>query len=151
MFKIYTDGAASNNGKDNSIGGWAFVIIDENSNIIKEDYGKEELSTNQRMELTAAIKACQYIEKEKNLFSKVIVYSDSAYLINCYKQNWYKNWERNCWKNSKKELVANKDLWKQIIPFFNSINFTFEKVKGHNGDYYNEYVDNLAVKARKED
>ena len=91
----------------------------------------------------------QEIEPE----DKVIVYSDSAYCVNCYVQKWYRRWMINGWKTSKKEPVANKELWKRLIPFFEKDNFTFFKVKGHSGNkekhgYWNDIVDKMAVDAK---
>ena len=150
-YLIYSDGATSNNGKENAIGGWAAVILDynnfENRNadtiVVK---GFENGTTNQRMELTAALQGLENLKLSP--FDEVILRTDSAYLYNCYKQKWYENWQRNGWKNSKKETVANQDLWEGLIPFFNNINISIEKVKGHNGDYWNEIVDKLAVEAK---
>lgn len=154
--KIYCDGATSNNGKINAVGGWAYVIIDEKDNIINSDFGKIESATNQQMELKAIIEGCKYalnnIELEETSFDadicKFEVYTDSAYVHNCYKQGWYFNWERNGWKTAKKEPVKNKELWIELINYFEHPYFYFEKVKGHNGDKWNEFIDNLAVQAR---
>lgn len=151
-YKIYCDGAASNNGYENAIGGWAFVMVDENDNIIAEDSGRVPGATNNRMELYSA-----YAGLTVNLFElgvtelpeKVEVYTDSAYLHNCKDQSWYTLWQKNGWKNSKKQPVMNKDLWEKLIPFFDSPKIEFFKVKGHANDKWNEYVDNLAVQARK--
>ena len=154
MYEVYTDGATSKNGAKDAPGGWAYVIIKEGK-IIKSDSGGEKGTTNQRMELTAALRACEVIE-ELDSFATVRIYSDSAYLINCYKQNWWKNWRSNGWKNSKKEPVANQDLWEGIIPFFmKAPGYDFIKVKGHAGNetvhsYWNDYVDKMAVHAKEE-
>ena len=145
--KLYCDGAASNNGKENAIGGWAFVII-KNDEIVYSESGKEIGATNQMMELQAMIAGCEYIRNHHLEECLVDIYSDSAYIINCFNQNWWCNWEKNDWKNSKKEPVANKELWELLIPSFKKINYTFNKVKGHDGDPNNEYVDKLAVQAR---
>ena len=101
------------------------------------------------MELTAALKACEEVEAMDG-FATVKLYSDSAYLINCYKQNWWKTWRANGWKNSKKEPVANQDLWEKLIYFFmKAPGYDFIKVKGHAGNQYNEMVDRLAVAAKE--
>lgn len=146
-YKIYTDGSCRGNGKKGAVGGWAYVILLDDK-IIAEDSGAEFNTTNQRMELTAALKACEMME-ELNPFANEILYSDSAYLINCKKQGWYRNWQYNGWKNSKKEPVANSDLWLKLIPYFDceKCKITFEKVKGHVGIEYNEKVDKMAVDA----
>jgi ribonuclease HI len=79
---------------------------------------------------------------------EIVVYSDSAYVINCYKQKWYKKWQVNGWINSKKQPVANKELWEQLIPYFENPFFSFEKVAGHADNKYNNLVDEMAVKAK---
>lgn len=146
LLEIYTDGSTRKNGFKNNIGGWAFVIQKLNGEL--ECYnGVESNTTNQRCELIAAIMACekatQFLDNLDG-FDKIIIHSDSAYLINCYKQKWYANWERNGWVNAKKQPVANIDLWKRLIPFFNDVRFSFLKVKGHSGDRLNELTDLLA-------
>lgn len=148
-YAIYTDGAVSGNGKANARGGWAYLILHkETGSMIHCASGGELNTTNQRMELMACIKACQAAEQfDSN--GKVEIYSDSAYLINCDKAFWWKAWERNGWKNAKKQPVANQDLWEQLIPFFKNERFTFIKVKGHAGNRYNEQVDEMAVRARE--
>ena len=79
---IYTDGATSNNGYKNAVGGWAYVIINESGNIMAQDSGQINEATNNICELTAIIKACEAVEKIIDQDEKVIVYSDSAYAIN---------------------------------------------------------------------
>ena len=147
MYEVYTDGATSGNGKADAPGGWAYVIL-RNGEVISQNSGGEKGTTNQRMELTAALKACEEIEAMDG-FATVKLYSDSAYLINCYKQNWWKSWSANGWRNSKKEPVANQDLWEKLIRYFMMApGYDFIKVKGHAGNEYNEMVDKLAVAAK---
>lgn len=141
---FYTDGATSNNGKENAVGGWAFVGLDERGKLIYGDSGSVDEPTNNICELIAVLMACQCANKEE----KNIIYSDSAYIVNCYKDKWYKNWEKNNWKNSKKKPVANKFLWTQIIPYFENENFSFEKVEGHKDNFWNNIVDKMAVEAK---
>lgn len=95
--KIYTDGATSGNGFPGAKGGWAFIILDDEDNIIKEGKGFVPNATNNICELTALIEGCSEIDCNE----PVTVYSDSAYCINCYKQRWYRNWKRNGWINAK--------------------------------------------------
>ena len=114
-------------------------------------------ATNNICELVAVIEGClaaEAILKEYNItepFFKpaVIVHSDSAYVINCWKEKWYQNWERNNWKNSKKKPVANKDLWQALLPFFKNRHFIFNKVAGHAGINGMRYVDTKAVEAKE--
>lgn len=145
MVEIYTDGATSNNGYEGSYGGWAFIVV-ENDKIIRAGKGHEDNTTNNQCELTAIINACCYAE---GLGAPVTIFSDSAYCVNCYKQKWYKNWLKNGWVNSKKEPVANRVLWERLIPFFENPNFSFEKVKGHSINKYNNIVDKMAVEAKE--
>lgn len=149
MYKIYTDGAVSKNGQEGAYGGYGFVC---------EQTGYTECgpvmdATNQICELTAVLRACLYAKDmllSKDIFPpiEVEIRSDSAYIINCYNQHWYWSWQSNGWKNSKKEPVANKELWEAIIPFFNNPQFSFTKVRGHSGDYWNEKADELANKGK---
>ena len=148
MYEIYTDGAVSGNGKADAPGGWAYVIIKDGS-MIAYDSGGELGTTNQRMELTAALKACQAVEA-MDPFATVKLYSDSAYFVRCFKENWWKNWRANGWKNSKKEPVANQDLWDKLIFFFmKAPGYDFIKVRGHQGIHWNEVVDKMAVRAKE--
>ena len=148
--EIYTDGACDQNPGGN--GGWAFVIVVDGEEYFGCSSGEEE-TTNQRMELTAAAEALEFYKKkadeeEFGALRDVFLYSDSAYLINCVNQHWWAAWQRNGWHNSKKESVANQDLWKRLIPFFETGEVQFKKLKGHSGNYWNELVDEMAVKER---
>lgn len=149
MFEVYTDGAVSGNGKDGAPGGWAYVILKDGV-MIAQDSGGEIGTTNQRMELTAALNACREVEK-MDAFAQVRIYSDSAYLVNCWKQNWWRGWLANGWKNSKKQPVANDDLWMGLIPFFQKVpnGYDFVKIRGHQGVEWNEVVDKMAVRAKE--
>ena len=144
-FRIYTDGSCRGNGKENADGGWAYVIINANDRIIADQMGFEENATNNRMELTALAKA---LEASTEIYGAIFeVYTDSAYIHNCYTQKWYKKWLENGWINSSKQPVKNKELWEYIIPYFNNEKYSFNKVKGHSTDEYNNIVDRMAVKA----
>ena len=148
MYEIYTDGAVSGNGKENAPGGWAYVSLKDDE-IIARESGGEIGTTNQRMELTAALRACQELDR-LDPFGDAKIYSDSAYLIRCFKENWWKNWRVNGWRNSKKDPVANQDLWEKLITYFmKAPGYDFIKVKGHAGNKYNEMVDQLAVRAKE--
>ena len=121
MITIYNDGAVSKNGQAGAYGGWGFVRAEDDH---YEFGGLAINATNQICELKAIYKACKYAEallKESSESfppENVIIRSDSAYVINCYKQKWYVSWQSNGWKNSKKEPVANQELWELIIPYF---------------------------------
>lgn len=152
IYKLYTDGATSKNGHEGAYGGYGWALI-ANDKLIEEGRGHISQATNNICELKGMIEGCKAAQSVTEPFDMVLVYSDSAYIINCYKQGWYKAWERNGWINSKKQPVANKELWEELIPFFENVNFKFEKVKGHSTDesshsYWNNYVDRLAVEAK---
>ena len=117
-YKIYCDGAASNNGYDNAIGGWAYVVLDEEENIIFENAEMVKGATNNRMELYAAYAGIYNLLVNQEDVEHIDVYTDSAYLHNCITQKWYENWIHNGWRNAKKEPVANKQLWQNLIPYF---------------------------------
>jgi ribonuclease HI len=147
QFEIYCDGSTRGNGTSNAVGAWAYIIIECHQEILRKCEA-EVNTTNQRMELQAAAEALDYVaDNFFTPFDRVIVYTDSAYLHNCYKQKWYKAWETNGWKNSKKQPVANQDLWERLIKYFEMPEIEFAKVKGHAGDHYNEIVDTMAQNA----
>ena len=141
-YEVYCDGACKSIG-NTTFGGWSFIVV-KNNIITYEAFGGEVDSTNQRMELTGAIRAIEYLESIKEYRDQVKIYSDSAYLINCCNQNWYRSWQYNGWKNSKGQPVANIDLWEKLIPYFNRLDYFFGKVAGHSGVVYNERCDKLA-------
>ena len=151
MIEIWCDGAASDNGKVNSVGGYGYYIVE--GNCIVELFGGQSIgATNQQMELTAAIEALTLVkEKHRDDFfiAPVKVYTDSAYLYRCYKENWWRAWQSNGWLNSKKEPVANKDLWEKLIPFFKDHSIEFIKVKGHADTFGNVVADKVAVAAKQ--
>lgn len=150
--QIYCDGSCNGNGKKENEGGWGFYFLelDNNDNIvvIKSDNERVKNTTNNQMELTAAINGCIYCLKYMTkLYDEdwlCEVYTDSAYIYQCMSQKWYINWIRNGWRNAKKEPVKNKELWEQLIPFFENKHFKFLKVAGHNGIEWNEKADKLA-------
>ena len=135
--KIYTDGACSGNPGP---GGWGWIISDD-----LFDSGSETPSTNQRMELKAVLEAIRANDGELHIFS------DSTYVVNCFKDNWYSGWIRRGWKTSAGKAVANRDIWEPLIEAYldrqNEISFTW--VKGHSGDEMNDKADQLAVEAIK--
>tara|TARA_Y100000590_G_scaffold326391_1_gene370461 strand:- start:65 stop:511 length:447 start_codon:yes stop_codon:yes gene_type:complete len=141
---IYTDGACVGNPGP---GGWAAIII--NNNKKEELFGGEKLTTNNRMELTAAIKALEFCsEKEKKQLSlkQIKIYTDSTYLKEGITV-WINNWEKNNWKTADKKNVKNVDLWKKLKELVKSNSVEWIWVKGHSNDLMNEQVDRLAKKA----
>ncbi|MCH5161393.1 MAG: ribonuclease HI [Clostridiales bacterium] len=137
---IYTDGACSGNpGK----GGWGVILMYGSRE--KELSGGEQDTTNNRMELYAAIAGLSAL-KEK---CRVNLYSDSAYLVNAIEQRWLDGWKNSGWKTSSKEAVKNRDLWEQLIALLDTHDVTFIKVKGHADNEYNNRCDKLARNAIK--
>lgn len=154
MIKAYVDGAASRNGCKDCIAGWAFVLLDDNDNIIKEASGSIPQGTNNIGELTA-IKEAIIAYKQIETNQPIIIFSDSAYCINGI-TNWRYKWKQNnWWRDSKKtQPVKNRDLWIELDKIIDSMYMTFEKVAGHstlNNSHakWNNYVDKLAVKETK--
>ena len=135
--KIYTDGACSGNpGK----GGWG-ALIQEHNNETKIN-GSEQNTTNNRMELTAVIKALELFEKSV----EIEIYTDSKYVMQGITE-WIKNWKNNQWKTSQKKDVKNKDLWVLLDQASEKHIIKWNWVKGHSGDYGNETADKLATQA----
>lgn len=149
MFEIYTDGATSSNGSENAQGGWAYIILNDGMKIASAaDYVQP--ATNNICELLAILNACKFIALQLKEIDSVTIYSDSAYIINCVHQKWYHKWQNNGWITSQKKLVKNRQLWEELIPFFDDPRFKWVKVKAHNGNFWNEEVDKMAVKKAKE-
>ena len=140
---IYTDGACSPNP---GIGGWGAVLISYQHNLRTEISGSEVDSTNNRMEMTAAIKALEALKKP----CIVEIYTDSSYVKNAFEKNWLRDWQSNGWKSKGKKAVANKDLWLQLLELSQKHEVSWHWVKGHSGDAENNRCDELAVKARKD-
>jgi len=142
--KIYTDGACIGNPGP---GGWAAIVLLENEK--KELFGGEKLTTNNRMELTAAIKALEYCanQEEKQLSLKnVRIFTDSTYVKEGITV-WINNWEKNNWKTADKKNVKNVDLWKKLKELIESNQVEWNWVKGHSEDAMNNLADKLAKKA----
>ena len=149
---IYTDGACKGNPGP---GGWAIAAYAEECETpMHEQYAHNESTTNNQMELTAVINALAYMCLA-NKTAKYYICTDSAYIVNCFANKWYEQWEANGWKNAKKQPVANKVLWEIILQLYRGAirqgyNFRIVKVAGHSVNQRNNYVDKLAVKASKE-
>ena len=142
--KIYTDGACIGNPGP---GGWAAVIIEKDKN--EELFGGEKMTTNNRMELTAVIKALEYCNfkiDEQADFKYLKIFTDSTYVKEGITV-WINKWEKNNWKTSDKKNVKNVDLWKALKELSKSRQINWEWVKGHSGNPMNELADSLAKKA----
>ena len=135
MIKVFTDGACSGNP---GIGGWGVVILINDSDPIFLK-GGEIQTTNNRMELTATIKALKYF-KEHQLITLI---TDSKYVKDGI-ESWIANWKKNGWRTTSKKPVKNKELWVELDSQIAKHNITWNWVKGHAGDRYNEKADFLA-------
>lgn len=141
---IYTDGGCSNNPGP---GGYGAVIVVAGRQV--ELSGGYRLTTNNRMEMMAAIVALRRFETSTE---SIQLYSDSSYLVNGIKKGWVEKWQRNGWKKSDGRDVINIDLWQELIRLTAKGNVRFQWVKGHAGNTLNELCDRLAVaSSRKED
>jgi ribonuclease HI len=131
---VYTDGACSGNPGP---GGWAWATPAG-----RFASGADPHTTNQRMEITAALEAVRALD------GPLDVVSDSTYVVNCFRDRWWEGWIRRDWKNSQRKPVANRDLWEPLIELVRARgDVTFRWVKGHGGDPMNDIVDRLAVEA----
>ena len=142
MIKIYTDGACSGNPGP---GGWGYVVLENDD--VRSSSGSESMTTNNRMELMAAIKALESMEK--NCF--VYLHTDSTYLQKGITV-WIQGWKKNNWITSSKKAVLNKDLWLKIDELNNKMTVEWVWVKAHqdnNSDdsFYNNMADELATGA----
>ena len=133
---IYTDGACRGNP---GVGGWGVYI--EYGETTKELYGGDELTTNNKMELTAAIKGLEAL----NTKCQVNLITDSKYVMDGI-NGWINGWKKNNWKNSQKKDVKNKDLWIQLDKLNSLHDGKWSWVKGHSGHLQNEKADQLANK-----
>ena len=135
---IYTDGACSGNPGP---GGWGCVLMYRQHR--RESSGGAQNTTNNRMEITAALEALKLLKEP----CQVDLYTDSAYLCNALEKNWLDNWSRNGWKTASKGSVENQDLWKELILLLDKHDVKFHKVKGHADNEFNNRCDKLAREA----
>jgi ribonuclease HI len=134
--EIFTDGACSGNpGK----GGWGAVLRYYGTE--KELCGGAIETTNNRMELTAVIKALSALKEP----CAVTLTTDSKYVVDAVEKGWVYNWQKNGWRKADKKPALNVDLWEQLLPLLNKHAVTFVWVKGHAGHPENERCDALAV------
>lgn len=139
---IYTDGACSGNPGP---GGWGVVLL--YNNIVKELSGYQAETTNNRMELFAAVQGLSAL-KESCI---VELYSDSSYMVNAFQNHWIESWQAHGWKKaSTKEPVLNQDLWRLLLLQVERHQVSFIKVKGHADNPYNNRCDTLATSAIKQ-
>ena len=137
---IYTDGACSGNPGP---GGWAAVLIYKD--VRKEISGGKKETTNNEMEITAVLEALKILKRP----CEIMIYSDSAYVVNTFNKGWIYTWVRNNWvrkdvKTKKEEQVKNKELWEELYLLCQKHKVTFNKVKGHSDVELNNRCDELA-------
>jgi ribonuclease HI len=133
---IYTDGACSGNPGP---GGWAAILLARG--VEKVISGGEMSTTNNRMEMTAAIEALSCLKKP----CQVHIYSDSSYLVSAFTQGWLQGWQNNSWKNAAGDQVSNLDLWQALLRAAKPHQIDWIKIKGHQDNEYNNRCDRLAV------
>ncbi len=135
---VYTDGSCLGNPGP---GGWAWAVPEG-----PWASGADGRTTNQRMEITAALEALGALAPSHR---GIEVVSDSTYVVNCFRQRWWAGWQRRGWRNSQNKPVANRDLWEPLIELAlsSAAEVTWRWVKGHSGDRWNDVVDQLALAA----
>jgi len=133
--EIYTDGACSGNPGP---GGWGVVMLYQGHE--KQISGFQDNTTNNQMELLAVIKGLQELKEPCN----VLLYSDSAYVVNAFLKNWIEEWSKNAWRTMGKKEVKNVDFWQELFILSKKHNITWIKVKGHSDNKYNNVCDKLA-------
>jgi ribonuclease HI len=136
---VYTDGACRGNPGP---GGWAWAVPDG-----PYASGADPHTTNQRMEITAALEALRALLPGTPAAIEVV--SDSTYVVKCFTDGWWRGWLRRDWKNSQNKPVANRDLWEPLIALARATeaDVSWRWVKGHSGDRWNDRVDELATMA----
>lgn len=146
-FHLFTDGACSGNPGP---GGWGFVLRDPGSEMVCEAFGQAFRTTNNQMELMAAIEGLEEIMGrilDKPSPTTVVVTSDSKYVIDGI-TNWIKGWQKRNWRNTKGDPVANRELWEKLDRLTREMRVTWRWVKGHAGHPDNERADRLACYGR---
>jgi ribonuclease HI len=136
---VYTDGACRGNPGP---GGWAWAVPDG-----PFASGANPHTTNQRMEIAAALEALRALREDAP--GGILVVSDSTYVVKCFTDEWWRGWQRRNWKNTANKPVANRDLWEPLLALAlgDDVDVSFRWVKGHSGDRWNDRVDELATQA----
>lgn len=149
VLEFYTDGSCSTK---TEMGGWAAICL-EDGNLIDTHQGYEPYTTNNRMEISAVLSAMESIDTIETRNTEVIIYTDSAYVANCFNQGWFRSWIKNGWRTADKQPVKNQDLWGRLIALYiknkDKFNIQFVKVAAHKDNKWNNYVDLLAQKNRR--
>ena len=149
ILKLYTDGSGTHNGP----AGWAHVVTNESeTEVLHIASGAVPQGTSNTAEMLAVQNGLDYIASmpvPPDGF-QIHVYSDSAYVVNAFKDRWIQNWQRTNWRNSRGRPVANKELWVALKKTVDKLDVKWYKCKAHSDIKYNELADRLCGKARKE-
>ena len=137
---LYTDGSCDTGTRR---GGWAYLLVYDG--VRKQAAGFEADTTNNRMELSAAVKGLERLKEG----CYVTLTTDSQYLRRAFTDGWLENWQRNGWRTAAKQPVKNKDLWLELLTLSKLHDLSWKWIKGHAGHAENELVDALALQARK--
>ena len=146
MIHIYTDGGCSGNPGP---GGWAYLMMQESfqgQEVLAEQWGAEQDTTNNRMELVAVISSLEALKNMDNAPNKASIYTDSQYVQKGISE-WIIKWKRNSWRTSDKKPVKNQDLWQRLDTLAAEFTINWVWVKGHAGNKFNERCDFLTQKA----
>jgi ribonuclease HI len=141
LVRLYCDGACSPNP---GIGGWGVVLLSDAHGLRKELSGAEHDTSNNRMELTAALRGLSAL----NFPCRVDVSTDSKYVQQAFTQRWLERWQQNGWRTADKKPVKNEDLWRQLLAAAAQHEVRWLWVRGHGSDVENNRADALAVEAR---
>jgi ribonuclease HI len=139
--RIYCDGACSPNP---GTGGWGVVLLSDHHGARKELSGAEADTTNNRMELLAAIRGLEALKER----CQVAIWTDSQYVHNAFAKGWIAKWQRNGWRTAEKKPVQNDDLWRRLLELCAAHTVEWHWVRGHGADVENGRADELAVSAR---
>lgn len=140
---LYTDGASSK-----GAGGWSWVLVCGDK-LLNCDSDGEPGASNNQMELTGVIAGL-----DTNYYLPLTITSDSAYVVNCFRDGWYKRWRKNDWYGSSGKPVANRELWEELLWLYEerikgNVGTYFKHIRGHQGNKWNEEADRLAVIAKQ--
>lgn len=143
---MYTDGSCLSNPGN---GGWSVVVANPSGEVVEVLSGSEQLTTNNRMEMTAVLNALYHAWSNSGVYNVFRVFSDSAYTLNTINRKWYAGWKQNGWKTKSGDPVKNVDLWEAIAEAMEQlkrdrVEVHLIKVKGHSGDPLNEMADKYA-------
>lgn len=142
--KLYTDGSGTTSGHI----GWAFIVVNpEDDSVIEVGHGSEDEGTNNIAEMLAIINGLEWL-KENNHSAPIEVFSDSAYVVNAFREDWFSKWEKRNWRNTRGRPVKNKEYWQRLQKIVDGLNVSWYHIPSHAGIKYNEACDSFAKAAR---